>query len=128
MFLLILELPLAGVLGAALYGAVELLWRGRTHWTMLALGGVCFMFMYLVTTRGTFPIWQKWLLCAAFITALELTSGAVVNLYLGWGVWDYSSLPLNLGGQICARYALYWLALSVPGSGLCLLVRRLLFQ
>ena len=28
--------------GGISYGLLELLWRGRTHWTML-LGGVCFL-------------------------------------------------------------------------------------
>ena len=125
--LALLETLFAGVLGAALYGILETLWRGRTHWTMLIAGGVCFAFMYLVATRGVFPIWQKWIMCAAFITAVEFITGALVNVRLGWEVWDYSALPLNLYGQICARYCVYWLALSVPGVWLCSLIHRTIF-
>ena len=26
--------------GAMVYGIIEILWRGRTHWTMAVLGGI----------------------------------------------------------------------------------------
>ena len=39
------------LLGALGYGAVETLWRGGTHWTMLLTGGVCFLLIYLNATR-----------------------------------------------------------------------------
>ncbi len=96
------EPMLVGAFGAVLYGSLELLWRGRTHWTMLILGGISFAIMYLIATRSNWPLPQKWICCAAIITALEFISGIVVNLCLGWNVWDYSDRPLNLFGQICA--------------------------
>jgi len=98
------EALFAGALGAVLYGALELLWRGRTHWTMLILGGVCFAVMYLIATRSTWPLLQKWISSAAVITALEFLAGAAVNIRLGWDVWDYSDQPFNLFGQICLLY------------------------
>ena len=58
------------------------------------------------------------------ITAVEFETGLLVNLTLGWGVWDYSDMPLNLMGQICPAFTLAWLALSVPGTELCTLLRR----
>ena len=33
-------------LGGAGYGAIELLWRGFTHWTMVLTGGFCFSILY----------------------------------------------------------------------------------
>jgi len=51
-----------------------------------------------------------------------------VNLRLGWNVWDYSAERLNLLGQICPRFALLWLLLSVPGLWLCSRIRRVLSQ
>lgn len=124
----VLETLFAGLVGAALYGGIEMLWRGHTHWTMLITGGVCFAFMYLVATRGGFPLWQKWIMCAAFITAAEFLTGVIVNLRLGWNVWDYSAEPLNLLGQICPLYCLYWLALSIPGTWLCMGIKRWMFE
>ena len=114
-------------LGAFGYGALETLWRGGTHWTMLPAGGLCFLLIYLTATRMRCPLWQTWLLSAAEVTTVELLTGLLVNRALGWAVWDYAALPLNLGGQICLRYSLYWLALSVPAAALSRAVRRFLF-
>ena len=111
--------------GAALYGLLELSWRGWTHWTMLLCGGFCFSLMYLISA-ASLPLWRKCLLCAAAITTVEFFTGCLVNLRLGWQVWDYSAMPFNLLGQICPQFLLLWLSLSLPGLGLCALLRRFL--
>ena len=113
------------LLGGTLYGLIELIWRGRTHWTMVLTGGAGFVFMYLAAASGL-PRPAQYALCAVNITAAEYIVGAVVNVGLGWNVWDYSHERLNLYGQICARYAVLWLALSVPGCELARLLRRAL--
>ena len=59
------------------------------------------------------------------ITTVEFVAGCIVNLRLHWQVWDYSSLPFNLLGQICPRFILMWFALSIPGVALCTLLHRL---
>lgn len=115
------------LLGGAAYGLMELLWRGRTHWTMLLLGGVCFLYMYLVSARADLAPAVQYALCALFITAAEFLTGALVNGALGWAVWDYSALPMNLYGQICARYSLLWFLLSIPGCALARLLRDSVF-
>ena len=115
------------MLGALGYGGIEMLWRGRTHWTMLLLGGACFVLIYGITVFLHIPLWQKWPLCAAGITALEFLTGCLVNLRLGWAVWDYGGVPGNLLGQICPLYTVYWFFLSIPCSGLSLAIRRWLF-
>ena len=120
------ELLTAFILGGAAYGAIELAWRGHTHWTMLVCGGVCFVFMYLVASQTGLGRGWQYLLCAGIITAVEFITGAVVNVALGWGVWDYSDHPLNLYGQVCLLYSLYWLGLSIPGCALARLMHRLL--
>lgn len=47
-------------LGAAGYSAIELLWRGRTHWSMGLTGGVCVLAMHHVNGRmqGR-PLWSR---------------------------------------------------------------------
>jgi len=122
-----IELLTTFVMGGVLYGAIETLWRGRTHWTMLVLGGICFSLIYLIASRSRLGRVRQVLLCAAVVTTLEFVTGAVVNVALGWGVWDYSDRPYNLCGQICLQYFLYWLALCVPGCVLARLLRRYLF-
>ena len=102
--------------GGALYFLFETLWRGYSHWTMFVLGGLCFV---LVGGLNEFLPWEmplvrQMLLGGLIITVGELLTGIVVNLWLGWNVWDYSLLPGNLWGQICPQYSLLWVLLSGP--------------
>lgn len=115
----ILEFLAVYLTGAAGYGALELLWRGWTHWTMLVVGGLCLCFMYYLANYSHLPRWQMWVLSCAFITTAEFVSGGIVNIVLGWQVWDYTAIPGNLLGQICPSFCLLWLGLSVPGIWLC---------
>ena len=34
-------------IGSVLYGTIEILWRGYTHWTMLLAGGICLALFYV---------------------------------------------------------------------------------
>ena len=113
--------------GGLVYGLLEIIWRGWTHWTMLICGGLCFTLMYLIA-RTPMRAAQKLFACAAVITTVEFVTGCIVNLTLGMGGWDYSALPFDLMGQICPRFALLWLLLSVPGLWLCSRIRRVLSQ
>ena len=115
-------------LGALGYGGLEMLWRGRTHWSMLLLGGLSFLLIYLIVTRLQTQLWKKWLLSAASVTVLEFFCGCLVNLRLGWNVWDYSALPGNLLGQICPQFFTLWLLLCIPCSGLAWLIRHFIFS
>lgn len=122
------ELACAFAFGSVGYGALELLWRGWTHWTMPPLGGVCFCAMHLISTRTHLNRAAMCLSSCAFITTAELLTGCVVNRALGWNVWDYSGRPGNVLGQICPEYSLMWLALSVPGTAICRRAKRELFH
>lgn len=104
-----------GCVGGLLYIGLELLWRGHSHWTMFLLGGLCFVIIGLINELipWCMPIWRQALIGAAIITALEFLTGCVVNRWLGWAVWDYSRMPLNVLGQICVPYMLLWLPVAV---------------
>lgn len=62
------------------------------------------------------------------ITAMELISGYIINIKLGWNVWDYSDRFMNLGGQICLFNTIYWFILSGVGIVLDDSMRWLLFD
>ena len=109
------------------YGLLEVLWRGHTHWSMLLCGGLCLSLMYLVSSMDIHFL-LKVILSAAIITWVEFTAGCLINLRLGWQVWDYSYMPGNIMGQICPQFCLLWLGLSAPGLYLCSLIRNLLFK
>lgn len=111
------------MLGGILYGALEVLWRGWTHWTMLICGGACFVLMYIIS-RAPMSLARKCILSAAAITTVEFFTGCAVNLMLGMQVWDYSAQRFDLLGQICPRFTLIWLCLSAPGMWLCAWLRR----
>lgn len=104
-----------GCVGGLLYIGLELLWRGHSHWTMFFLGGACFVIIGLINELipWCMPIWRQALIGALIITALEFLTGCIVNLWLGWNVWDYSRMPLNVLGQICVPYMLLWLPVAV---------------
>ena len=55
---------------------------------------------------------------ALTITAYEFFVGLIVNLRLGWDVWDYSSVPFNILGQICPVYTMIWFLLCLIFLGL----------
>ena len=104
--------------GGFLYCLVEILYRGYTHISMFLLGGICFLCIGGI--RRTFrdgAAAQKMLLCAGVITLFEFLCGVFVNLELGLAVWDYSSMPLNVMGQICITYSAAWCLLAVPAMG-----------
>ena len=61
------------------------------------------------------------------MTALEFLTGCLVNLWLGWGVWDYSGLSGNILGQICPQYFLLWVPVSLVGIVLDDWLRHLLW-
>lgn len=103
--------------GGLLYLLLELFWRGWTHWTMFFLGGLCFVGLGLINEvlPWEMPLWKQVLIGACIITGLEFVTGCVVNLWLGWGVWDYSGMPGSILGQICPQYFVLWLPVSLSG-------------
>lgn len=113
------EFFLSFLTGAVLYYAIEMLWRGRSHWSMAIVGGICFYLIYLMYRLfPSMPIVLGCILGGVIITAVELGAGEIVNLRLGWNVWDYSQIPLNYKGQICLLFSLFWCLLSFPAIGL----------
>jgi len=112
----------AGVfsMGAVGYTAIEFLWRGYSHWTMAFTGGICLMALYLFQRFYSHePLWKRCLAGCLFITLVELFVGLVVNMLLGWAVWDYSNMYFNFQGQICLVYSALWFMLCIPMVKVC---------
>ena len=114
-----MQITLIFTVGAVLYSVLEVLWRGYTHWTMSLTGGFCLMMIYLMNKSVNFPLLLKCAIGAIIITSAELLVGSIVNLALHWNVWDYSNMPLNFKGQICAMYSFWWFLLCIPVIYLC---------
>lgn len=109
------------LIGSCGYGLIEVLWRGHTHWSMLCAGGVCFnIFSYISEKMKKAGKLAKAFAGSIAVTSVELVFGLIFNVFLKKNVWDYSKMPLNLGGQICLLYSFFWLILSfifVPFAG-----------
>ena len=106
-----------GIIGSIIYMSLEILWRGYTHWTMGVLGGICFICLGLINEILSWetPLVLQMFIGSTIITILEFITGCIVNLWLGWNVWDYSNLPLNLLGQICLPFSTLWYFISAIG-------------
>ena len=81
------------------------------------LGGICFLALGLINEVLPWetPLWEQILIGAILITCLEFLTGCIVNMWLGWNVWDYSAMQGNVQGQICPQYFLLWLPVSLIG-------------
>lgn len=106
-------------LGAVIYGLIEVISRGYTHWTMALTGGAVMVLLNLINRSGKLNLFVRCLLGAVVITSLEFAVGMVVNVALGWNVWDYSDKAFNLYGQICPLFSLGWFFLSIPAFWIC---------
>ena len=106
-----------GIIGGTVYVLLELMWRGYSHWTMFLLGAVCFILIGLVNEvfEWDTPLLFQMLCGCAIITALEFVTGCIVNLWLGWDVWDYSQYKFNILGQISLHSSVGWYFLSLVG-------------
>lgn len=111
--------------GSFMYSLIEISVRGFTHWTMTLTGGMLLVVLFeMFTHLKAFPLWQKCLLGAILITAAEFTVGVIVNIILGWGVWNYSDMPFNILGQICLPFSIMWFFLCIPAGIVCKIIEN----
>lgn len=106
--------------GAAGYYSLEIAFRGFSHWSMALCGGLCVYLIFLANRRLSHrPLLARAFMGALIITAVEFVAGCILNLWLGWSIWNYSHLPLNLLGQITPVFSAIWFLLCVPVCFLC---------
>ena len=106
--------------GGTGYYLAEVLFRGYSHWSMALCGGVCLTLIFHINKKMSGKkILLRALAGAGMITAVELTCGCIVNLALGWEVWDYSHMPMNILGQICLPFTLLWFCVCIPVCAVC---------
>ena len=109
--------------GYSAYSLIELAWRRYTHYSMGLAGGLCFVVLYRIYKKHrNLSVLKKCLVGSAVITAVEYIFGVIFNLKLKMKVWDYSSLPLNVSGQVCLLYSFLWVILCLP---ICYLVPKI---
>lgn len=118
------------LIGGFIYVAIELGFRGHSHWTMFLLGGLCFI---LIGSLNNYIPWEmsiikQGVIGALIVTSLEFIFGLVLNLYLNLGIWDYSNMPFNILGQICLPFSIAWFFLSLVAIFVDDWLRYILFK
>lgn len=106
----------AFLFGGACYYLIEIIWNGKSDIVMGFAGGLSFMLLHmLLSTAGSqMSLALKYFSAAVIITAVEFTTGYILNIYQGRKLWDYSDLTMNVMGQICIGYSFVWGLLGVP--------------
>ena len=117
-------------IGGLIYSLIEIIYRGNTHWAMFIVGGLCFLLVGWINKFFSWDLalWKQMLIGGAIITAVEFVSGCIINLWLGWNVWDYSHVPLNILGQVCLPFYFAWVGLSLIAIIIDDIIRWLFFN
>lgn len=122
------------VIGGFTYVLIELGYRGRSHWTMAIVGGLCFIVIGAFN-EGKIPnllgvdSFEGMCACGSLATTIvEFISGLIINKLLGWNVWDYSNTPFNILGQICLPFTLIWLFIAALAIIVDDFLRHVLFE
>lgn len=126
----LIKLPILFCIGGIIYNLIELLYRQYTHWTMFIVGGLCFIFLGLLNEilPWEMSIIKQMTIGSIVITLIEFISGCIINLVLGWNVWDYSEVPFNILGQVCIPFMVIWFFISLIGIILDDYLRYWLFK
>ena len=119
-----------GALGGSIYHAIEILFRGYSHWSMFLLAGISMDFFVQQGkwTHWKDPLWKQLFRCITFVVSGEFITGIVVNKIMRWNVWDYSQMPLNIFGQICLPFAIIFCCFCYIGIYLCGWISFCLFR
>lgn len=123
------------LLGGGAYAALELAWRGTTHWTMFLTGGVCLCLLQALADRPL-PLGLAAAVGAAGVSGLELAVGAVCRRVLHtavgitptsgaiWPGWSAPNTPPTgfccAGGSFlcCAVLKVPFITLKNPSPGI----------
>ena len=125
---LIKEIILLIIFGIT-YCGIEILYRGRTHISMLFVGGLCAVLIGMINEiTPKMNIFLQMFIGAVIVTIIEFVSGYIINIMLGLNVWDYSNLMFNYKGQISLLFTIIWFFLSVPVIYLDDKLRKILFK
>ena len=98
-------------LGGGVYVGLEMLWRGRSHYSMFLAGGLSLLLIgQLNHVKPKLPLFLRAVAGAGIITMVELAAGLIFNA--DHSVWDYRGHWGNWLGQICPLFSLIWIVLA----------------
>ena len=107
-----------------IYINIEVLFRALQHYEnfgnaligysslwMFLVGGVSALMVGLINENFKIPLALECLLGGLIITLIELISGLLLNKWLGFYLWDYTDMPLNIEGQVSLLFSAFWIML-----------------
>ena len=97
------------------YMLLEYFYRGYSDISMVIAGGLSGICIGLINELFSWetPFWKQCVIGGLIVTIIELITGYIVNVWLGWNVWDYSNLPLSFfNNQINLFFSLLWCLIS----------------
>ena len=103
------------LIGGITYYFIEILYRGYSHFSMVIVGGLCFVLIGSINefSNKEIPLLLQMLISVFIVDIIELFSGIIINKILLLNVWDYSNLKFNFLGQISLRSSIAWFFLSL---------------
>lgn len=111
--------------GGIIYGLVEVVTRGYTHWSMILTGGLAFLLIHIINMNlKNNSLLLRCAIGCGIITVLEFVVGCIVNRGLHMNVWDYSGQKFNLLGQICPLFSTLWFLICIPAVYLSFILKR----
>ena len=97
--------------GGLCYVGLELLWRGRSHYSMFLAGGTSLLLIgRLNRAEPKLPLPLRAVVGSGIITMVELGTGLIFNR--SFSVWDYRGHPGNWLGQICPLFSFLWIFMA----------------
>ena len=100
------------------YFTIEGFWRipsgGYSNIVMLFIGGLCGVLVGSINQIPKFQnmsIFTQSIIGAIIVLIIEYISGYILNIKLGLEIWDYSDMFLNINGQVCLTFGLFWFLL-----------------
>lgn len=118
------------LIGGISYYFIEIFYRGYSHFSMIIVGGLCFILIGSINefSNNEIPLLAQMLLSVLIVDIVELISGIIINRILLLNVWDYSQLRFNFLGQISLNSSIAWFFLSLLAIYIDDLLRYLIYK
>ena len=118
------------LIGGITYYFIEIAYRGYSHFSMIIVGGICFILIGSINefSNKEIPLLIQMLISVILINVVELISGIIINKILLLNVWDYSQLRFNFLGQISLNSSIAWFFLSLIAIYIDDLLRYVIYK
>lgn len=111
------------LIGGGIYYFLEIFFRGYSHYSMFFAAGLSLVLINIICRKLSFfrnrNVFLKAFVGGCIITFIEFFIGIIFNIFLKQNIWDYTSLPFNILGQICIPFSVLWIILSFPALLIC---------